>query len=231
MKTLSIIIPALNEEQTLVKTLDCLTGQGEIVVVDGGSTDRTVELATNYGATALSSLPGRGIQMNAGACNSSGDNLLFLHADTLLPTGFRELIEKTLESSGVAMGTFSLGFNTTEKKLLAIAKAANLRSQLLHLPYGDQGFFMTRSKFDEVGGFPEIEIMEDFVFVRRMKSLGEIVHRPEFVTTSSRRWHNLGCIKTTLINQLIVGGYLVGVSPARLFRMYKRLRGLRPNIS
>ena len=231
MKTLSIIIPTLNEEQTLAKTLECLAGQGEIVVVDGGSTDRTVELAQNYGATVLSSLPGRGAQMNAGSCSSSGDILLFLHADTLPPIGFRELIKKTLKSPDVAMGAFALGINTTEKKILAIAKAANLRSQLLHLPYGDQGFFMTRSRFDEIGGFPEIEIMEDFVFVRRMKSLGKIVHRPEPVTTSSRRWENLGCIKTTLINQLIVGGYLLGFSPAKLSRMYKRLRGLRPNIS
>lgn len=227
MKTLSVIIPALNEEQTLAKTLDYLSGQGEIIVVDGGSTDETVEFAQNYGATVLSSLPGRGAQMNTGAYNSSGDNLLFLHADTLPPIGFSELIEKTLECPDVAMGAFALGFNKTEKKLQGIAKAANLRSRLLNLPYGDQGFFMTRSRFDEIGGFPEIEIMEDFVFVRKMKSLGKIVHLPEPVTTSSRRWKNLGCIKTTLINQLIVGGYLVGVSPARLSRMYKRLRGLR----
>jgi rSAM/selenodomain-associated transferase 2 len=230
MKTLSVVIPALNEECTLAKTIEYLSGEGEIIVVDGGSTDRTVEIAQKYGATVLSSLSGRGAQMNAGACNSSADNLLFLHADTLPPIGFRAFIEKTLENPDVAMGAFALGFNTTEKKLLGIAKAANLRSQLLHLPYGDQGFFMTRSRFDEIGGFPEIEIMEDFVFVRKMKSLGEIVHRPEPVTTSSRRWKNLGCIKTTLINQLIVGGYLVGVSPAKLSRMYKRLQGLRHNV-
>lgn len=226
MTTLSIIIPVLNEEQILGKSLDWLAGHGEIIVVDGGSTDGTVELAEKRGVTVLSSVPGRAMQMNTGAQYSSGDNLLFLHADTLPPSNFKKMIETTLAGATVAMGAFALGFDSTEKKLLTIARLANLRSQLLHLPYGDQGFFMTRSNFDLIGGFPEIEIMEDFVFVRMMRRLGKIVHLPAPVITSSRRWKNLGYLKTTIINQLIVAGYLFGIPPARLSRMYQRLRGL-----
>ncbi|MFT5729920.1 MAG: rSAM/selenodomain-associated transferase 2 [Desulforhopalus sp.] len=226
MSTLSIIVPVLNEEQTLGRSLEHLAGQGEIIVVDGGSTDKTVEIAQSAGATVIFSPLGRAVQMNIGAKSSSGDNLFFLHADTFAPKGFKQLIGTTLDNPTVAMGAFALGFNSGEKKLKAIAKVANLRSRFLQLPYGDQGFFMARSRYTEIGGFPEIEIMEDFVFVRKMKRLGRIVHLPDPVCTSSRRWQNFGCIKTTVINQLIVGGYLLGVSPSRLARMYQRLRGL-----
>ncbi len=89
---------------------------------------------------------------------------------------------------------------------------------------------MTRSRFDEIGGFPEIEIMEDFVLVRKMRKHGKIIHLTEAVTTSSRRWQNIGLVRTTIINQLVVAGYLLGVSPARLSRMYNRLRGVSLNL-
>jgi hypothetical protein len=106
---------------------------------------------------------------------------------------------------------------------------ANLRSRLLHLPYGDQALFTTKKEFFAVGGFPEIEIMEDFVFLQKMKKNGRILILPECVQTSARRWQNMGILQTTVINQLIVIGYRIGVSPSLLAGWYRRLRGIGQN--
>lgn len=228
MTRLSVIIPALNEEQHLPATLAQLQpgGAPEVIVVDGGSSDRTLEVARAAGCRVVQSAPGRGRQMNAGAAVGSGDFLLFLHADTQLPSGFPTMIEETLSADGVALGAFSLAIDQATTGLAILAALANLRSRYLRLPYGDQGLFVTRKNFTANGGYPEIEIMEDFVFVRRIARLGRIVTVPNRVVTSGRRWRHLGIVRTTLINQAIVAGYLLGVSPRRLAGWYRRLRGV-----
>ncbi len=225
---ISIIIPTLNEEDVLGKTLHRLQQRKdcEVIVVDGGSSDATLQLAQDAGCTTISSNTGRARQMNLGAATATGEVLLFLHADTLLPHNFLELILEAVNRPHFAAGAFSLAIDSPAKSLAVIARLANLRSRLLHLPYGDQALFTHRTMFTTVGGFPEMEIMEDFVFIKKMKQQGKIIILPECATTSARRWQNMGLIQTTLINQLIVCGYGLGVSPVLLAKWYRRMRGV-----
>ncbi len=232
---LSIIIPTLNEAQVLGRTLAQLRHNPphkrncEVIIVDGGSTDATVSIAKKTDCKIISNARGRSRQMNAGAAQAVGEILLFLHADTLLPDNFPELIHNAISSPAVAAGAFSLAIDSPSKGLAAIAYMANLRSRLLHLPYGDQAYFVTREMFIATGGFPEIEIMEDFVFIRKIKTRGKIIILPEYAITSARRWRNIGIVRTTLINQLIVCGYWLGVSPVKLAGWYRRMRKVGNN--
>lgn len=226
--TLSIIIPTLNEEHTLGKTLTPLVRAEdcEVIVVDAGSSDQTLDVARQSGCKTIAGSRGRSRQLNRGAAAAQGELLLFVHADTLLPNHFCQLVADTLRRPAVAAGAFSLAITSPARSLAAIAFLANLRSRLLHLPYGDQAIFTSRDKFTAVGGFPELDIMEDFVFIRQMKKLGRIIILAEKAETSARRWQNMGIVRTTLINQLIVCGYGLGVSPTTLARWYKRAQGL-----
>lgn len=228
---LSIIIPVLNEEQTLSKTLSGITGQDkcELIIVDGGSRDATRTLARQAGCTVISSPKGRGKQMNKGVEASTGEILLFVHGDTTLPQNFPQIIRETLDRPGVVAGAFLLGIDNPMKRFATICWFANLRSRYLQLPYGDQAIFTSRKNFDSVGGYRDMEIMEDYVFVQQLKKKGKIAICKERVITSARRWQNIGIIKTTLINQLIVCGYRIGVPAATLSRWYRRLKGVSPN--
>lgn len=226
---LSIIIPTLNEAATITTVIDTIEAGDtiEIVVVDGGSTDNTEELATLAGATVIHSQPGRATQMNAGAYHAAGTILLFLHGDTLLPKGYAPLITQALQIPDVSCGAFSLYIDSAHWSLHCIAAGANLRSKILQLPYGDQGLFTTAATFRAVGGFPNLPIMEDYYFVRSLGKRGKIITLPQAVITSSRRWDNMGIVKTTLINQLIIIGHLMGIPPARLARLYQRAKGVK----
>ncbi|MFW2364881.1 MAG: TIGR04283 family arsenosugar biosynthesis glycosyltransferase [Desulforhopalus sp.] len=225
---ISIIIPTVNEEQTLPRTLAPLKfcGQCEVLVVDGGSNDGTLAIANTYGCRTISGPRGRARQMNRGVEESTGDVLLFLHADTLLPGNFFTQITRTLKISDVAAGAFSLSFDSRQRSLAIISWGANLRSRLFSLPYGDQGLFTSRKNFSAVGGFPEMEIMEDFVFIRKMRRFGRVITLQDQVITSARRWENIGVLKTTFINQLIIAGYRLGIPPATLARYYQRAQGV-----
>ena len=223
---ISIIIPALNEEQSLPRTLAPLVGNArcEVILVDGGSEDGTLALARSFGCKTYAGPRNRSRQMNLGAEKSRGSALLFLHADTLLPDNFLHAVYPALANENVAAGAFSLSFDCDSRALGIIARGANLRSRFFQLPYGDQGLFTSRSNFKAVGGYPEMEIMEDFVFVRKMQGQGRIITLDEKVTTSARRWKNIGILRTTLINQIIICGHSLGVSPATLARWYQRVR-------
>ncbi|MGW8193024.1 MAG: TIGR04283 family arsenosugar biosynthesis glycosyltransferase [Desulforhopalus sp.] len=227
MAMISVIIPALNEKRSLPRTLAVLVGHPgtEIIIVDGGSDDGTPAVAERCGCKIYTGPRNRSQQMNIGAENSSGDILLFLHADTLLPDNFPQAVHRALGAENVAAGAFSLSFDNAARSLRCIAWGANLRSRIFQLPYGDQGIFTSRARFDAVGGFPEMEIMEDFVFIREMQRMGRIVTVAEKVTTSARRWQSIGIIKTTLINQLIICGHSLGVSHGTLAHWYRRARG------
>ena len=228
---ISIIIPALNESATICRTLSRLKGVDnlEVIVVDGGSQDNTAELAGSYGVKVIQTVSCKAIQMNAGASAARGDILVFLHADTLLPRSFKNQILLALNQNGVAAGAFGLAIDSTHAGIRFIEAMAYLRSRYLRMPYGDQALFMRKALFEEIGGFPEMPIMEDFILVRRLKRRGKIVIVPEAVKTSPRRWLHLGIFKTWLINQLIVMAYYLGISPDRLTRWYRREAGKTGN--
>lgn len=225
---ISVIIPVLNEAYYLPETLTSLTNYQccEVIIVDGGSNDESLAIAKRSGCRTVSGPRGRARQMNLGAQKSTAELLLFLHADTLVPEDFTHLIPATLARQDVVAGAFSLRISSCKTSLQLISWGATLRSRMLTLPYGDQGIFTSRKKFYQAGGFPEMEIMEDYVFIQRIKRLGKIVTLKEQVTTSARRWEHVGIVKTTLINQLIVIGYHLKVSPASLARFYQRTRGI-----
>ena len=220
---ISIIIPALNEAGSISKFLpELLSIPGiEIIVVDGGSSDNTVDTAKGLGAKVLRVSVGKASQMNAGAKAARGDILLFLHGDTRLAPGFADQVRNALNHPGVAAGAFRLKIDGGFWGLRVIEWMANFRSGFLQMPYGDQGIFVTAALFSALGGFPALPIMEDFEMVRRLKRKGRITTLPLAATTSARRWQKLGILRTTVINQVIIIGYLLGVKPQKLAHWYR----------
>jgi rSAM/selenodomain-associated transferase 2 len=222
MNYLSIIIPTLNEELMIAEVLKRIGTGVEIIVVDGGSTDKTREIAEELGAKVIiSENKGRALQMNLGAKIARGDILLFLHGDTLLPTNYQEVIINTLSQSGIVAGAFELKITGEKKSLRLVEKFVNWRSHFFSLPYGDQGIFLKASIFTDLGGFPDLPIMEDFELIQRLKKIGKIGIVAAAVTTSGRRWQKLGVWKTTLINQLVILGYYLQISPQILKKFYR----------
>ena len=220
---ISIIIPTLNEATTIRATLDAVQQCAvlEIIVVDGNSTDGTREIASQLGAQVLVSTAGRAVQMNAGAAAAKGEILLFLHADTLLPNDFTTQVTTILTRPGITAGAFALAIDLPGIAFRLLEKAVAFRSTFLQMPYGDQAFFLYRQKFLEIGGYPEQPILEDVLFLKRLKESGRIGIAVSPALTSGRRWQGLGLIKTTLINQGIMLGYLLGISPQRLQHWYR----------
>ncbi|MDJ0722489.1 MAG: TIGR04283 family arsenosugar biosynthesis glycosyltransferase [Desulfobacterales bacterium] len=225
---ISVIIPTLDEEKTIAPLLGDLqqARRAEIIVVDGGSRDRTVVRAQQMGAHVIRTPPGRARQMNRGAAEARGRLLFFVHADSRLPTGFDDLLRRTLGTRGVAAAAFRLRIDAPGGGLRFVEFWANIRSRLLQMPYGDQGLGLPAALFESVGGFPALPIMEDFELVRRLRARGRIAILPAAVRTSPRRWLNVGVGRTTLINQAIVSAYLAGVPPRKLARFYRRSRGI-----
>ncbi len=222
---LSIIIPTLNEERSLEQTLASISSHAhEIIVVDGGSKDGTVEIARKYTPVVLDSNRGRGIQQHTGACHAQGDVLLFLHADTLLPRGFETMIQRTLSEPNTVFGAFHLGHHPSTAFLNLVALMANLRSLLLKMPYGDQGLFMRRSDYFRVGGFRNLPLMEDVDLVRRLNKIGKFKLVRARVRTSARRYDRNGIVYTTVRNWSLIIRYLLGQSPERLHRLYTDAR-------
>jgi rSAM/selenodomain-associated transferase 2 len=224
---ITVIIPTLDEAGHIALLLNDVYQASaiEAIVVDGGSRDQTVAAAQAMGAQVIISSPGRALQMNRGAAAARGRLLFFVHADSRLPRGFDELIRRALNVPGVAAGAFRLHIDAPRGALRFVEFWANLRSRCLRMPYGDQGLFISRACFQEMGGFPVLPIMEDFELVRRLRARGRIVILPAPIRTSSRRWLNLGVGRTTLINQVIVLAYLAGAAPHKLARFYRRSKG------
>ena len=219
-----MVIPALNEADTIGPALASTRPSEEVecIVVDGGSRDDTADVAQAAGARVLHSPPGRARQMNAGAEAAQGEFLIFLHADTCLPAGFADQVRSILTTRGVAAGAFELKIDDPSPGLRIIEAVANWRSRYLKIPYGDQAIFLRKSIFNELRRFPEIPIMEDFQLMRRARRQGRIVIAPAAVLTSSRRWQRVGPWRGTLINQMVILGFFLGVKPERLARWYGR---------
>jgi uncharacterized protein len=221
----SVIVPTLNEESNIAATLRAV-GQSQchdVIVVDGGSTDATVRRAREAGATVLSSNPGRARQMNAGAGRAEGGSLLFLHADTLLSPRWAEVVPRTLRMPRVVAGAYRFRIAGSFAGKLLVEWITGFRSRWLQRPYGDQGLFLARALFEEMGGFADLPIMEDYEFSARLRRRGRIVTVGEAAVTSARRWEALGVVRTTLRNQWMLAGFHLGVSPQKLATRYRTI--------
>ena len=221
---ISVIIPTWNEESNIERAVgEAQNEETEVIVVDGGSEDGTRRRANRMGARVVRSSRGRAKQQNAGAATAFGRILFFLHADTQLPKDYVGHIFEALMDPGITIGAFRFKTDLNHPSMRLIELLTNFRSRNLKLPYGDQGLFMRKSVFESVGGFPEIQLAEDLFFVRRLAKLGRIEISPVEAITSARRWRTFGLLRTTLINQLIVIGCYLGLSPRALASLYRFL--------
>jgi rSAM/selenodomain-associated transferase 2 len=222
--SVSVIIPALNEEATLSQTLRALRVQRphQIIVVDGGSSDATCRLAAD--ADLLLHAPrGRALQMNLGAARATGDVLLFLHADCSLEAGGLAEAERWLQR-GIAAGCFRMRVRAGGWLYRSIDACATARVQLTGLIYGDQGLFVRRDLFERLGGFPPLRLMEDLFFSRQLKREGRIIVGRSRIYVSPRRWQRAGLIRQTLRNWTLTALAAGGIHPDRLAAFYPAVR-------
>lgn len=220
---LSIIMPVLNEAASIeaaLRALAPLRRRGvEVIVVDGGSSDATSELARPLADRVIAGPRGRGVQMNAGAAAARGDVLLFLHADTRLPENADRLVLDGLARPVRGWGRFDVRLDGGGL-LALIGLMMNLRSRLSGIATGDQAMFITRAAFEAAGGFPPIALMEDVAFSAQLKRSGRPLCLSERVTTSARRWQRHGVLRTILLMWKLRLAFYFGADPVRLARAY-----------
>lgn len=220
---LSVIIPALNEEANIERCIDSVKklNPAEILVVDGGSSDRTKEIALSKGVMVIQSEKGRGTQMNRGASYAKGDILLFLHADSVFED---HITKELLDLKDYVAGFFRLRFDDRSLSVRLVEIFANLRSRLLHLPYGDQALFIKKETFQRIGGFRDYPFLEDLDLVLRLRRIGRLKGISKDVIASSRRLKKgylLSPVFVSLRNVLIAMLFKLGISPDSLLRLYK----------
>lgn len=222
----SVVIPVLNEASGITQTLMQLRRAGvwQSIVVDGGSDDDTVFLSRLYADRVMTSPCGRARQMNAGAHVADGELLLFLHADTDLPQGFLRLLSDALHDPQIVGGRFDVRLNAEGWSFRMIETLMNVRSRVTKISTGDQAIFVRREVFQKMGGYPELELMEDIEFSRRLKREGRIACLRERVTTSARRWQRDGVARTIIKMWVLRLCHFFGVSTARLRAHYRDTR-------
>jgi len=225
MRRVSVIIPTLNEGQVienLLASLAPLRAQGhEIIVSDGGSSDDTRALAAPLCDLLVHGEAGRAVQMNRAAARASGQLLWFVHADTAFATPVLDLLQAMLQAAG-PWGRFDVRLDGEQAAFRLIERMMNLRSRLSGIATGDQGMFVERALFRQVGGFAELPLMEDIELSRRLRRL----HRPaclgQGVLASARRWQRHGVLRTILLMWRLRLAYFLGVSPQRLAERYRQ---------
>jgi rSAM/selenodomain-associated transferase 2 len=225
---ISIIVPVLNEEQEITGLLDhlaSLLGSFEVIVADGGSNDRTPDLAREHAGRPLvvETTCGRASQCNAGAAAASGSVLLFLHADTRLPHDAYVALARALADPAIVGGNFRLRFDGADRfsRVLGAWYALQRRAGVY---YGDSAIWLRLSEFERVGGFRPLPIMEDYDLVRRLERAGQTACLPGPAVTSARRWQRLGLPRTIASWVLIRWLFIAGASPTRLARLYPHVR-------
>ncbi len=220
---ISVVMPVLNEAERIEETLLLLQPLrqhgGEVILVDGGSEDRTIATATPYVDQVIHSAAGRGLQMGAGADAAAGEILWFLHADTRIPKDAERMVESVLEQR--LWGRFDVRLSGGHPLLRIVEWMMNRRSCWSGISTGDQGIFLRRTLFEQVGGIPQIALMEDIAFSRRLQDVAPPVCVNTHLVTSSRRWEQNGIVRTIVLMWWLRFSYWVGVSPERLARWYR----------
>ena len=223
---LSVIVPALDEEHAIGTTLARVRRASvhEVIVVDGGSRDRTLAVATPAADRVLRAPAGRAVQMNAGAAAASGDALLFLHADTLLPLGFDRAIAEALADPAIVGGRFDVHLEGASFWLPLVATGMNWRSRWSGIATGDQAIFVRRAVFESLGGYPAVPLFEDVRFTAALKRRGRMACLRARVVTSARRWERRGALRTIGLMWGLRLAHALGASPERLRRLYDDVR-------
>ncbi|MDR4460450.1 MAG: TIGR04283 family arsenosugar biosynthesis glycosyltransferase [Nitrospirales bacterium] len=230
---IAVIIPVLNEQKALTALLPVLIPLGfeEIIVVDGGSRDGTVDVARKILKSAsdspyriISGPCGRASQMNAGAALAHSDILVFLHADTQLPHNARQVVADVMDDLQCVGGRFDVRFPRDTGYAWMVSRLMNLRSRWSGISTGDQTMFVRRSVFEELGGFANIPLMEDIEFSRRLKRVGTIASLRAKVITSFRRWEQHGPLRTIVRMWTLRAWYWLGWDPRRLQQYYETVR-------
>jgi rSAM/selenodomain-associated transferase 2 len=224
MSALSIIIPTLNEADGIVAALDALAplraDGAEVIIADGGSQDRTAELARPRCDKLVEAPRGRGAQMNAGAKVATGKVLVFLHADTRLPEAANRLVTEGLATSKRAWGWFDVEIAGRSALLPVVAGLMNWRSRLTGIATGDQAMFAERRAFARAGGFPDVPLMEDVILSRRLRQISNPLCLRARVVTSGRRWDKHGPLRTILLMWRLRAAHSLGADPNTLARAY-----------
>jgi len=222
----SIIIPVLHESELINTQLETLkhiaTDESfEIIVVDGSPTQDTLRVISDRNVKIYSSPKGRGCQMNEGAAHATGDILVFVHADTLLPHKTLFFIQIALENKRYVGGAFSHQFQVQTPYFRMLSALSTLRSQITRAPYGDQVHFLRKTYFDAIGGYKDMPLMEDVELMRRIKKKkDQIIILPNHVITSARRWKQEGLFYTSLRDIIIIFLYWLGIPAEKLARFY-----------
>jgi len=225
MRRLSIIMPVLDEASGIVATLQPLQAArhagAEVLVVDGGSRDATCDLARPWADRVLQAPRGRAAQMNAGAAEASGDVLLFLHADTVLPANAVAAIESALADDRRSWGRFDVAIAASHPLLTVVAMLMNARSRWTGIATGDQAMFVRREAFEAAGGFPAIPLMEDVALSRALRRRSRPAALRDRVVTSARRWERHGIVRTIVLMWRLRAAYALGADPRRLAARYE----------
>ncbi len=225
---ISIIIPTLNESLLLQRLLcglnKIIDSQVEIIVVDGGSNDNTLEIASKYAHQVFVTEQGRATQMNYGAAFAKGEVLFFLHADSMLTTNAFQKLKEIVKESAYVGGAFRLQIDSNKLLLSIISQVVNLRSRFFHLVYGDQGIFVRKKNFLEIGKFLITPLMEDVEFYGRLRASGKTVILNEKILTSARRWEKEGILYATFRNWLLLIMYYMGIPAKQLEKLYFQVR-------
>jgi rSAM/selenodomain-associated transferase 2 len=224
MSKLSIIVPVLDEGEAIAAMLDGLADLRslgvEVIVVDGGSRDATVQRARLRADCVIRCARGRALQMNAGAAKASGNVLLFLHADTRLPKDAEHLVLNGLDRSGRAWGRFDARIDGRHPLLPVVAWLMGIRSRITGIATGDQAIFVRRDAFRSAGGFPAIPLMEDIALSKRLKRASRPLCLRECVVTSGRRWEKNGIFSTVLLMWRLRLAFFLGADPEKLAHRY-----------